>query len=282
MIRPILIFSAVAMLSSFASAQQCVKKVVIEEDITKLSIPIVPPRGLNLIFPMRLYDDETIYNLSTNDIWSYNKAKGTKLVSINYSQIVLERNGIMSDFTIMNDDLIFTIELVQRLKGHCSNYKFVLSGAMSEKIAARNSTAPKTESRSKAPTIESILRYVTDAISSKKKSKRLYIKKKKTLSKAESITVFIDKVVNHGDFNVLHGGLHHKGHSSNDLMIHTSLLRKNSDPSKVYQGYTTLPNSLDANGKIKFTITTYKKDLTKDTSLSLVLGDSNEEVNITW
>ena len=152
----------------------------------------------------------------------------------------------------------------------------------SEKIAARNSTAPKTESRSKAPTIESILRYVTDAISSKKKSKRLYIKKKKTLSKAESITVFIDKVVNHGDFNVLHGGLHHKGHSSNDLMIHTSLLRKNSDPSKVYQGYTTLPNSLDANGKIKFTITTYKKDLTKDTSLSLVLGDSNEEVNITW
>lgn len=95
------------------------------DDITRLVVPMTPFRGVNLIFPFELSDDNTAYSMSSDLVWDFKTAKGTRVVPI-YFQSFDSQWGELTDFTISTGDHIFSITLKADpdIRNHCTNIVF--------------------------------------------------------------------------------------------------------------------------------------------------------------
>lgn len=134
---------ASVLLSAFASTQvvagpgdnvlpadvvkPCERHVEVDK-ITRITVPMVPFRGVNLIFPFELDNSKTVYSLSSSNTWNYNKADGSNLVAIHFSQFS-NQWGELADFTIKHGEYLFSITLQAdpNLKNHCTNIVFDFS-----------------------------------------------------------------------------------------------------------------------------------------------------------
>lgn len=98
------------------------------DDITRLVVPMVPFRGVNLIFPFELNNATTTYALSSNLVWDFAKADGTRMVPISFASFAGEW-GELTDFTIATGDHIFSITLKadRDIRNHCTNVVFDFS-----------------------------------------------------------------------------------------------------------------------------------------------------------
>ncbi|MDH5727402.1 MAG: hypothetical protein OEZ58_00215 [Gammaproteobacteria bacterium] len=117
------------------------------EEITRLVVPIMPFRGVNLIFPFELLKTETMYSLSGNNIWNYKEAidKGN-IVPIYFKEFKKDLYGTVQDFSIVTGNYLVSIGLtaVNDPERHCTNVKLNLSDAEKQRIETQRKTNYKT------------------------------------------------------------------------------------------------------------------------------------------
>ena len=108
----------------------CVRKIQISP-LTREIIPMIPWRGVNLIFPFELEADSTHYSISGGDVWSFDSAlKGSNIVPISFKKFDISKNwGTVQDFTISTKGYVFSLALhaVQDPLEHCSNVIFTIT-----------------------------------------------------------------------------------------------------------------------------------------------------------
>jgi len=105
--------------------------------ITKAVIPMTPYRGLNLIFPFKLFNESTIYALSSTRIWKFDKANGTNVVPVTFTSFNNSQWGTVHDLTIVSNGFTFTLTLKADIANHCTNIVFDLSEEEQNKIIAK-------------------------------------------------------------------------------------------------------------------------------------------------
>ncbi|NRB41033.1 MAG: hypothetical protein HRU20_21605 [Pseudomonadales bacterium] len=113
----------------------CERKVVINDRITRIVLPMTPFRGVNLIFPFKMNDDEVVYSISSDSLWETAQAKGTNVIPITFSEFDVSRWNTVHDLSIgYKDEYVFSIALTAKKVGHCTNVVFILSEKEKKRI----------------------------------------------------------------------------------------------------------------------------------------------------
>ena len=106
----------------------CVREIPIEK-LTTAIIPMMPFRGVNLIFPFELNSEVTNYSLSGSDLWKVEKSlASSNIVTLSFAKFKDDYSTVQ-DLTISTENFIFSLALhaVNNPMRHCTNIKFTLS-----------------------------------------------------------------------------------------------------------------------------------------------------------
>lgn len=207
----------------------CLKTVTLNERIIRLEVPMTPFRGLNLIFPFKLHDNLAVYSMSSNIIWNYKQAAGSNIVPVYFARFSDGMWGTSADFLISQDDFIFSLTLVASQTGHCSNYQFVLSGALKEEMeqekkqlnrVAFDSVYQKKLDEVDQKVSNQVLDVIGNIVSSKKITTRIHEESSLDMDgKKNAIVLYVTKIERHGAFNVLYAEIDNKLPGRKDLQI---------------------------------------------------------------
>ena len=195
-----------------ALIKPCKRSVDVTE-LTRLVVPMIPFRGVNLIFPFDLADTNTTYSISSNNIWSFVPAKGGNIVPVNFKQFKGEW-GEINDLMIEHDGYVFSLALVavQDLKQHCTNIVFKLSEAerkkMEEKEKKRYLDALKREYQEKFDDLDNqanhlALDMIGELVTANPYEKNIKEEQEITLSNGDILSLYVDKMYGYGRFSVL-------------------------------------------------------------------------------
>ncbi|MBV1929930.1 MAG: hypothetical protein KUG81_10525 [Gammaproteobacteria bacterium] len=115
----------------------CVREIALSE-LTRAVIPMIPWRGVNLMFPFELSPSATNYTLSGGDVWEFDPAlKESNIVPVNFKAFDPVRNwGTVQDLTISTKGYVVSIALhaVQDPEAHCTNIQFTLSDEEKQRV----------------------------------------------------------------------------------------------------------------------------------------------------
>ncbi len=117
----------------------CVREVSMTE-FTRARVYMMPFRGVNLLFPMKLHKDTATLALSTSLLIQYTAPEGSRLVPLTFKTYQGNEKGEIIDFSIITqDNYVFSIEVVvtDDPTWHCTNVVFTLSDKERKKLEAR-------------------------------------------------------------------------------------------------------------------------------------------------
>ncbi len=192
-------------------AMSCNKTVEVNE-ITKTVVRMTPFRGVNLIFPEKLFDSATVYSLSSDKVWSFVRASGTNIVPITF-KTMQNVFGEIQDFTIATEDHIYTVALVAEpdITKHCNNIVFKYSDKEKQRLedkkkeAARLALARLNVSQKANQGLSSevgSLRLATKALLSTVSENRIYEEKQLQFEEG-AFVVYVDKLKSFDGIDIL-------------------------------------------------------------------------------
>lgn len=179
---------------------------------TKAVISVTPFRGINLIFPFKLDDDETIYSLSSGSLWTYYPAKGSNVVTIIYNKFDHDKWGTVHDLTIVSHGFTFTLALKADIANHCTNVIFSLSEKERKKmIALEKKLYLEVLKKEHDIAIKNIneraekiaLNLVGALANSSPKTTSIHEENILELSNGDEIVGYVDEIIRYGKFNIL-------------------------------------------------------------------------------
>jgi hypothetical protein len=207
-------FSVADMLPPDSVIAPCVRNVQIEP-ITKTVIHMTPFRGVNLIFPFQLFDDKTVYSMSSDKMWKFERASGTNTIPIYFNEFKDGYWGNVNDLTIAVEGLTFSLSIVADpdLTQHCSNIVFDLSPEMKAKMDAKRKEAyevalkQKYEEKMKQLDVEAenkALLLVGELANTRPDSERINEEDALKLAHGDELVAYVKKIVTYRKFsNVL-------------------------------------------------------------------------------
>ncbi len=189
------------------------ERIVDVTQLTRLVVPMTPFRGVNLIFPFELDDDNTTYSISSNNTWSYIPAKGGNIVPVNFNKFQNEWGEII-DLTIAHKGYVFSIALlaVQNLEQHCTNIVFKLSDEerkkMEEKTKKRYLDALKLEYDQKFKELDDkannlALDIIGELVVASPHESGIKEEEEIELSNGDVLGLYVDRIYGYGRFSVL-------------------------------------------------------------------------------
>lgn len=257
--------------------------------ITRTVVRMTPFRGVNLIFPEKLYNESTIYSLSSNEVWSYTKASGTNIVPITYKT---KDNvfGEIQDLTIATEDHVYSIALVSEpdIKKHCTNVIFRLSAAEKKRLELKKHKSTETaltkNYKEKLANLEGravvlSLQMVSEVALSKPSISKIF--EESTLQfKSGSLVVYVDRLMSYENFHLMIAEI--KNTSRSESVSIDSLYVANfvSGIDKPVPGYMTEVDSIDKNKSIKITFASAKN--LSDMDKKLILKTNKGTVSVEW
>lgn len=266
----------------------CIKPVPVDSKITRIEIPSTPFLGTNLILPFKLDDSKAIYTLSSDQVWTYVKSGGTNVVPLTIKAFKNEW-GKRTDFTIIQDEFIFSITMVASRTGHCTNYLFEFTEEFetsleNEKSEKQTAIFDRMYSEKLNHLDEDINNRVLDVIgkvvNGKKISDGIHEESSIKINKNESFVVYVKKVVRHGIFSVLFIELENHTRSGRQVTINDVAVSFTGDDASVIRGKVEFNEKMAGRSKQSITFSTLS-ELPKHGATITVITNIGE-VEVSW
>ena len=283
----LLFFLPVSVLGSIPRdiAQSCVASVEVGR-FTRTVVYVQPFLGVNLIFPIKLPDEKTLYSLSSDGIFDYKRAKGHNIVPI-YFKTTNPVFDEIQDLTIASGDYIFSIALVSTndITQHCSNIKFTFSkdeiARIEEEKAAFAQKSYQREYASRLADLDTkanrkALEIVGDLAMSTPATERLFVEENHDFGTG-SLNIFVEKIIRYNAFALIVGEL---ANSSKVDAISISSINAINGSGTPLEGHVTSMDVIEPRQKQRFVFTTLDK--VESGELSLVVKTDFGEYPLEW
>jgi len=267
----------------------CVRKIPITQ-ITRAVIPIEPFRGVNFIFPFKLENANTLYSLSSDKLWDYNRANGLNIFNVFYKSFNSSDWGKVNDLSIAVNDYNFSLTLKAEPGRHCSNIVFTLSEEEKKKLVDGETkeylTALDIEYELKVRSLDveaerRALKIVGALVSANVNTTRIHEEKTIELPNGDEIIVYVDEILGYGKFSVLKIEIENES-NVNPLYIKTVEVFTLSDNKKRerVEGATGFDKKMSVNSA-QYTNFTTREGL-PETGAVLVVTTDLGELEVTW
>ncbi|ERS88335.1 hypothetical protein Q672_10790 [Marinobacter sp. EVN1] len=238
------------------------------EDITRLVVPMVPFRGVNLIFPFELNDSTTSYAISSNLVWDFKEANGSRMVPVYFSSFEGQW-GELTDLTIAAENHIFSITLKadKDIRNHCTNIVFDFSeeqlkaiqeGEKKEHLARLDEEFEKRLKQLDDDAAEKALELVGALAKGSPSVSGIHEYNGLTLSNGDEIELYVEEIQGWGEFSVI------KAEITNDSEVSPLYIRKvqvglggGDQRKQPISGHADMEAKIkeDAEGELTFTTT---------------------------
>ena len=192
----------------------CERRIEVSE-LTRIVVPMTPFRGVNLIFPFDLQDQQTTYSLSFDQIWSFSPAGGTNMVPVYFKSFAGEW-GELTDFTIATRHHVFSITLKADpdIRNHCTNVIFdfteeqlqrIREGERKEHLEALDAEYQKKLASLEEDVNRQALKLVGNLASQRPRNIRIHEDNSLRLSNGDQVEVYVRRMQGFGAFTVITG-----------------------------------------------------------------------------
>lgn len=244
----------------------CERRVQVE-DITRLVVPMVPFRGVNLIFPFDLNDATTSYAISSNLVWDFKEAGGSRMVPVYFSNFEGQW-GELTDLTIAAESHIFSITLKadKDIRNHCTNIVFDFSeeqlkaireGEKKEHLARLEEEFERRVKQLDEDAAERALELVGSLAKGRPSITGVHEYRSLSLSNGDEVELYVEEVQGWGKFSVI------KAEITNDSKVLPLYIRKvqvglggGKERKKPISGYSEVDPKIRENGEGNLTFTT--------------------------
>ena len=268
----------------------CEREIMVKK-LTPAIIPMIPWRGVNLMFPFELDEDVTVYSLSGGDVWTFDKAlKGSNIVTLTFKEFDKNRNwGTVQDFTIATQGYVFSFALhaVQDPSKHCTNIRLTLSEAEKKRLVEERKQNYRkvieqeyAEQFSKLDDNAEEKALLMMAGLAQSKPERTRIKEEGTLKlpNGDELVVYVANSKTYGTFTTLSFDIENHG-AEKPVYIEGLSLKKEGQHREI-KGASTLPKKINTDSEAEVTFVT--RERLPETGLALLLKTKAGDIEVVW